>query len=172
MSDPASSLELLHDIVEPAAAAWWPPAPGWCILLALCVLALLAGLLRAFIHWQRNRYRREALRLLSQLPPARGEWERDRQRLAAVAEILKRTALTAYPRGQVAMLSGGEWFEFLDKTGNTRFRKGIGAAMEASIYSAAGGAWQAEQFAELETQVRQWIRQHDALRPRQPGSPA
>lgn len=159
MSDQSTSLNLLHEIVEPAAASWWPPAPGWRILLAVGALLVIVGLLKTIVHWQRNRYRREALQLLRKLAAPREEAAAERQQLAAIAELLKRTALTAYPREQVATLTGSDWFAFLDRTGGTRFSAGLGAAMERRIYS-AGGGWQGAQFAELEAQARQWIRQH------------
>jgi hypothetical protein len=160
MSDQSTSLDLFHDIVEPAAAAWWPPAPGWRILLAVAALLAIVALLKGIAHWQSNRYRREALQLLRQLPAVQGERAADRRRLAAIAEVLKRTALTAYPREQVANLTSDDWFAFLDRTGGTCFSAGLGAAMEESSYSSASGAWQAQEFEELETQVRHWIKQH------------
>jgi len=52
--NPGSELPL-RDIHLPAPLSWWPPAPGWWLLLTLLVaIALLGGYL---LH----RYRRNAL---------------------------------------------------------------------------------------------------------------
>ena len=91
--DPAS-LDNLRDIVEPPPIPWWPPAVGWWVLLGLVVvMAAVVGLL-AWRKWRAGAYRRAAL---SELESAHG--------MAAIAETLKRTALAAFPRTDVAALS-------------------------------------------------------------------
>jgi lauroyl/myristoyl acyltransferase len=45
--------------------------------------------------------------------------ERRADSISAMAELLKRAALTAFPRDQVARLTGPAWFTFLDCTGRT-----------------------------------------------------
>ena len=84
---------------------------GWCVL----VLLLLWLGWRFWKRWQANAYRREALREL-------GEIETAPERLP---ELLKRVALVAYPRAEVAELSGDAWLGFLDGTlGSTDFTSG------------------------------------------------
>ncbi|GAB3282517.1 DUF4381 domain-containing protein [Parahaliea aestuarii] len=160
-SDPAS-LANLHDIVVPEPLPLWPPAPGWLWLLGFLAVLLALLALRAFIRFQRNRYRREALAELARLQ-AGGE-----SRTAPLAELsvlLKRAALTAYPRVEVAQLTGVDWFHFLDSTGGTHFADGLGEALEDSTYRTASGDWDAVQLERLFTETRRWIRQHRPLPP-------
>ncbi len=158
MSADNTSLDLLHDIVEPAAAPWWPLAPGWQVLLALAVLLLALAGLHWLARWQSRRYRREALAELGRIV-AQGQGA---AQLAALSRLLKRTAITAYSRPRVAGLSGAAWFAFLDATAGTRFGEGLGAALESDNYAVTRGAVAAETFAQLVAEVRRWIRCHGA----------
>jgi hypothetical protein len=110
-SDPAS-LGNLRDLALPRAVAWWPVQPGWWIIFAgLLALAAFGGFkgLRAY---HADAYRRMALAELKEMR------RRSPAGLAPVlAALVKRTALAAFPRDQVAALTGEEWFKFLDRTG-------------------------------------------------------
>jgi hypothetical protein len=163
MSPDPASLQRLHDIVVPQPAPWWPPAPGWLWLLGVLAMVAVVLLIRAFARWQRNRYRRQALAELTRLSAARQESGRQPPDPAALAALLKRTALTAYPREMVATLTGQEWFAFLDRTGGTRFGAGLGAALEAANYHAAGDPLDASRLVEIAAEVEHWIRHHDAM---------
>jgi len=108
MSDPAD-LSNLRDIVVPPAVSFWPPAAGWWVVGAACLIAAGIAVAAAMRHRRRNAYRREALRELASADA------RD------ISAILKRAALAAFPREQVASLSGPAWLAFLDRTGGTQF---------------------------------------------------
>jgi hypothetical protein len=110
-TDPGS-LDRLHDIAVPPPVPWWPPAPGWYVVAALGLVLLGVAAWAAVARWRRNRYRREALAELDRLP-------RTGNIVPAVAELLKRTALAAYPRDRVASLTGEQWLRFLNTTGRT-----------------------------------------------------
>jgi Domain of unknown function (DUF4381) len=105
--DPAD-LSKLHDIVIPAAAPWWPPAPGWWVIAIGLLAALAVASLQAWRRHRANAYRREALRELDRLPDA-----------TAIMPLLKRAAMTAYGREAVASMSGDAFLAFLDRTGGT-----------------------------------------------------
>jgi hypothetical protein len=138
MSDP-SDLSNLRDIVVPPDVSFWPPAPGWWVVGAVCAGA--AGFVIAAVvrRWQRNAYRREALHALE---TAEGRH---------ISAILKRTALAAFPREQVASLSGPAWLAFLDRTGGTTF---AGSALLALAYGGTG-----DRDAVI-VQARRWIERH------------
>jgi hypothetical protein len=132
--DPAS-LDRLHDLVTPPPAPWWPPPTGWCWVLGVLLLIAIYFLFKAFLHWQHNRYRREA----------RAEWRRHRAQLTdmntriaalgALAVLLKRTALSVFPRSEVASLTGSRWLEFLNRTGNMNdFTSETGELLEDAAY--------------------------------------
>ena len=116
MNTDPTSLDRLHDIVMPPPSAWWPPAPAWSWILGIVLVLLLALVVRSFLLWQHNRYRREALTELRRHESSLNDPARRAETLSAIAELLKRVALTAFPREQVAALTGPAWFSFLDKT--------------------------------------------------------
>ncbi len=103
-TDPLAALRPLH---VPAPVEWWPPAPGWWVLVGLGVALL------TLVWWLRRRraLRRAALRELRRLQDdARG----DGDFAAGVNQLLRRFALVCYPRREVAALSGEAWLAFLE----------------------------------------------------------
>ena len=118
-SDPAS-LQNLNDIIMPTSVPWWPLASGWYVLMALLLLALGWAIYRFTREWIANRYRRASLLDLQVL--ARGTSipaEKD-SCLRQIPALLKRTALSVYPRTLVAGLSGESWHRFLKTTSRSR----------------------------------------------------
>ena len=108
------SLSQLADVALPPPVSWMPQTVGWEVLAA--VLALLAVWLawRGARYWWRNRYRRDALAELRQLEL---RWQADPATgaavLSALPALVKRCALAAWPREQVASRSGSDWAQFL-----------------------------------------------------------
>lgn len=162
MSADPTGLDQLHDIVVPAPVPWWPPAPGWYWVIGFAVAGLFVVLIRGFIRWQHNRYRREALAELTRLEPDLGNVDQRAVGLLSLSELLKRTALTAFPREDVASLTGPEWFAFLDRTGKgTKFSKNLGGVLEQAIHNPrAVSAIDQSLLDELVTAVRHWIKHH------------
>jgi cbb3-type cytochrome oxidase subunit 3 len=104
-------LSQLHDIHLPAPVSWWPLAIGWWLLLLLIIILVALGYWFYRRH-QRQQWRREALAELRQL---------QQQQLAAKAlvvelsKLLRRVAITRFPRAEVASLTGDKWLSFLDQ---------------------------------------------------------
>ena len=147
MKDDPASLDRLHDLVVPPPVPWWPPTPGWAIVLAALALVVLALLLKAVIAWQADRYRREALHLLDDPATKPVEWP----------ALLKRTALAVWPREEVAGLTGPEWLAFLDRTaGMNVFSTGAGSLIEDIAFDPKAG----ESAGDLKAVVREWIQRH------------
>ncbi|MBY2922305.1 DUF4381 domain-containing protein [Rhizobium leguminosarum] len=162
--DPMTEMALrsLHDIVVPAPVSWWPQTWGWALVAALLAFTALLVVLRWIRLYRANAYRREALALLEGIssklrhPATRPDAIRD------LAEILKRTALGAWPREEVASLSGDGWVRFLDAhdedgTGDTLERllddfEYHGAEIVADLPSNVCG--------DLVIAARKWIEQH------------
>ncbi|HEX5397911.1 MAG TPA: DUF4381 domain-containing protein [Verrucomicrobiae bacterium] len=164
MNTNAVSLDRLHDIVVPAPAPWWPPAPGWYWVLGFGLVLILVLVVRGFIRWQHNRYRREALAELEQLEPKLNSSGQRAAGLLALSELLKRTALTAFPREQVATLTGTKWFAFLDQTAKgSNFSLSLGMTLETSIYDPrTADTLDDRKLQELTAAVRHWIKNHKA----------
>ncbi|WP_136807012.1 DUF4381 domain-containing protein [Desulfosediminicola flagellatus] len=100
-ADP-TSLENLHDLIPPSSVPFWPPAPGWYIVSALLILALLWICRHSWKRWNANGYRREALHLLQSC-----------EHTDEIAEVLRRTALAFAPRRLIAAKSGPDWPDWL-----------------------------------------------------------
>ena len=155
----AGSLQNLNDIVLPPAVAWWPPAPGWYVLFALVLVALLVAGFLQWRRWRDNRYRREALLELSAI-----RTNASAEQLHAVPELLKRAALSVWPRTEVAALTGADWHRFLDRTaGLDQFCSGVGETLDQLAYSNSGsGAREldARQSGQLLDASELWLKKH------------
>lgn len=146
--------EQLHELAVPPPVPWMPETDGWLILGAwiLAVIAIIA--VHALLKWRRNRYRREAEAALRCIE---GRLSADPEALAAVGALLKRTAMTAYAREQVASLHGDAWAAFLqEKAPGDRRVHGAAPALARVAYQPA------EDPAAMIEAARRWIRIHDA----------
>lgn len=144
-------LELLKPPVMPEPIPLLPATPGWWVLgvWLLVVLALLGWRWRA--RWQANGYRRTALQAIDTIAGDPGS-----DAAAAIAAVVKRTALAAYPRAEVASLSGEAWAEFLVRTAPGDHRVADGAA------ELAGAAYRPTDPASIAEPARAWVRVHRA----------
>jgi hypothetical protein len=142
MSDPAD-LSNLKDIVVPPEVPLWPPAPGWWILAVGCVAA--GAILVAVVvdRHRRNAYRRRAL------------LELDHVEAHDISAVLKRAALVAWPRAEVASLTGEEWRAFLDRSARMdAFTRGAGRDLEALTFGGGGDV------PGVLAAAKSWIRRH------------
>lgn len=102
--------DAFHEVVAPAAISWLPQTAGWWWLAVILLLFAAHRGSRRLRTWYANRYRREAsARLRAMRHAAVGQdW------LGELNRLLKLTALAAFPRPQVAGLSGADWVAFLN----------------------------------------------------------
>ena len=146
-------LELLEPIVLPDPVPLLPVTPGWWVL-AGWLLTIGVGLaVRLRAQHLASRYRREALAAINALAD-RGLAAADTA--AGIAAIVKRTALAAYPRAEVASLAGADWSEFLVRTADDDplVRDKAGAI--------AAAAYRPTDPQEIVEAARRWIRTHRA----------
>jgi len=141
-------LTLIGQLQEPPApppVSMRPETWGWAVLAMLlaAILAVLAW--RAWRAWQRAAYRRAAL---AELAASGGDPGR-------VAAILRRTALAAYPRADVAGLTGSGWVTFLETSGGLSLP---GPVSEALL----SGPWRRDPppSPELQAAAQRWVRRH------------
>ena len=162
-TDPVTeaALRSLKDIAIPPPVSWMPQTWGWA--LVAIALAILAAVM--FSHWLRryraNAYRREALAQLDGLgeqilnPATRSNAVR------SLTVLLKRVALAAWPREDVASLSGAAWVRFLSE-----HDRDIGSILSRTLddaeYREASGIVSQPSNAgrELIDASRKWIERH------------
>ena len=132
MTPPTDALANLRDIHLPDPVSAWPPAPAWWLLAALAVAACAA--LVWWLRARRRSARRAAFRELDRLALAYREAP-DLPRLAReLSSLLRRFALTRFPRQEVAALHGARWLEFLEQSGRKGFPRDVAEALESALY--------------------------------------
>ena len=116
VTDQNISILDLRDIVVPEDLALWPPAPFvWLFLMALGIWAA-ALIWKAYGRWRTNAYRRSGIVMLNQIKEQLVDRDSETAVVQELSVLLKRVALAAFPRRQVASLSGESWLNFLERT--------------------------------------------------------
>jgi len=100
----------LRELPLPDPLPWTPETYGWGVIALGVICLLLSIALRQYRKWEDQAYRREALAELAVM-------ERNRLLLSTLPHVLRRTALQAFPREEVAALDGSEWIEWLNAAG-------------------------------------------------------
>ncbi len=102
---------LLRPMQLPEAVGWWPMAPGWWLLIVFSVASVI------FLVWWWRRHQADPRRFaLAELDSIQQRFQQDGNKAALMNhcnQLLKRTALTLFPRQDVAALSGDDWLAFL-----------------------------------------------------------
>lgn len=133
---PQDPLAQLQDIHLPAAIGFWPPAPGWWVLLLLIITALGVGIFLAKRNQTRNTYRALAL---AEIKKVNRDFsvEQNAEYLQAASILLRRTALSGFGSEFNASLKGTAWLEWLDNQcskANNGFSQGPGRALLIGPY--------------------------------------
>lgn len=139
-------IDQLAEPVPPPPVSMVPQTAGWWILAFAVIVALCVFGYRKRQAYHRDAYRRAALKEIS----AAG------QDIEALATILRRTALAAYPRHEVASLSGEAWLSFLDASAGSKvFSTGPGRALATAPYANTAPA-----DPSLVAAIRSWVSDH------------
>lgn len=157
--NPQDPLAALQPLREPGLISWWPLAPGWWLLGALLLILLIAGLVALLRRYRANAYRRQALVRLQALQQAFEESNNRDQYVARLNALLKSVALVAYPRREVAAISGDKWLAFLNS--GIDAKRHFEPAFTNAVYR--------ETCADLDMDKVQhcahhWIRRHEVAR--------
>ncbi len=146
---PENLITLLDKLIyppEPVAVSLVPQTTGWLVLLVCLLVGLACLAWFLLIRYRANAYRRAALDALMR---ADGDpvW---------LARIVRKTALEAFPRVEVASLYGKDWLTFLDDTcDGAEFVDGPGQFIARAPYQRAAPVSEADIDA-----VRYWIANH------------
>lgn len=151
----ADPLTQLRDIHLPEPVSWWPPAPGWWVVALLALAAIILLLLFSRNRWLRNQYRRAALHELENLTNIpQGD---QKLLLEEMSAILRRVAMHAYGRNEVAPLSGNRWLTFLDRTGGTdQFTQGMAKILGSGLYQDSTET----DIGQVKMIIQRWIKGH------------
>ena len=145
-------ISLLDDVQAPEPISYFPVTPIWTWIFWIMVLIAVFFLFKTWKRWKRERYRKLACHELEGTAGVKGP-----AYIMKVSQILKWTALAAYPRKRVASLEGVDWLHFLDSTsGGTEFMEGAGQALASSQYQRNADV---EEDA-LDALAKKWIRTH------------
>ena len=147
-------LDLMHELVLAEPVPLVPQTIGWLIAAVWIIAIVMISGWHRYQAWRRDRYRREALTMLRRIEE---DSDDDRQVAEQIATLLKRTALAAYPREQVANLYGAAWAQFLRESASNdpEVDQAADQLATAAYHPAVDGAG-------LIGPARRWIKVHRA----------
>lgn len=155
-----AALQTMRDIAMPPQVSWMPQAWGWSVLAGALLIMLAVIGIGWILRYRANAYRREAVALVNVIEERLRDPAARREGLRDIAEILKRTALAAWPRSEVASLSGNAWVRFLEEhdDGGRMLQRLVddfeyrGAGLDTDLPS--------DVCSELVVAARNWIERH------------
>ena len=136
MQIPQQQLEL-KDIHLPDSVSWWPPAPGYWMILGLIFFIVITYLVIKLLR-NRSRIKRQALSEFYNIKKTFKSNHDERKLLSSVSVLLRRAAISSYPRTDCASLTGNDWLQWLDlqlPDDKFHFFDGPGYLLTESIYS-------------------------------------
>jgi len=143
--------DLMHDIIVPDAVPWTPQTDGWWVALAWLIAVAALAMIKYIAQRRRNRYRREALAELKRIDISTNSAAGD------VASVVRRTALVAFARTDVASLYGAAWTEFLvQSAGNDSHIRKAAGSIAAAPYKPGIKA------RDIIEPAKRWVRVHRA----------
>lgn len=124
----------LQDIHLPESASFWPLALGWWLLLVVIVFLALWLTFKILKRAKQKKHRIEILNKFTVLEK-KLRAEPSNTTIAEINTLLRQLAISYYPRAQIASLTGGEWLQFLDESGDTHdFSRGAGRILIEAPY--------------------------------------
>jgi hypothetical protein len=128
-------LEKLRDIHLPLDPNWWPPAPGWWIILCL-FMVIVVFLVRACVSAHRRRQAGLiAIKSLNEIEQGYKHNRNTQDTIRQLSVLLRRHALAVDHQKPVAGLGGDAWLQYLDQKSNgKKFSQGVGHSLITAPY--------------------------------------
>lgn len=155
-----TALRSLRDIAIPEPVSWLPQTWGWALIAAVLAALCVVKAFRWIQRYRANAYRREALRLLTEIQRLLAQSSTRPDGVRQLGELLKRTALAAWPRKQVASLSNQSWARFLRESDGTVSSSELSLLLDDAEYHGADELEHLRTNAEVIAAARTWIERH------------
>ncbi len=132
MNAPDPAALPLRDIHLPGAISAWPPAPGWWVLLALVMVALIV-LATFLVRRRRYQIQREAANELAGILKNFSQNQDERMAIRGISQLLRRVSITLDPGS--AAHTGDTWLDTLSALGQEQVPDDIKQALTTLPYS-------------------------------------
>ena len=124
-----SLLDQLRDVIPPPEPGFWPPAIGWWTI-AILLVAISVGFIYLLKMVKARHARQHLTRDISNAATLESG-----QVAVRLSILMRKVAMTRFPQSSVAGLTGEEWLEFLDQSGETdQFTRGPGRLLTTAPY--------------------------------------
>jgi hypothetical protein len=150
-------------LIEPPAVVFGFGAPGWYVLGALAMLLLMWFTGFLWRNYQRNRYRRRALKEIENSKQHYAAAGMEGNMLYETNMLLKRIAMARYGRNDTAGMKGEEWIEFLNKSSGDEIFDETDTALLQELYS--GKKHEHKSIMDFIQKAKTWIRKHRHFKP-------
>ena len=126
--DSTELLGQLADIHLPAAVAYWPPAPGWWVLVFMLLSVIVWAALYVIQQIKQRKICAYALSELDKIQLDYDQINKDSEAAENSAQLLfvnqfnaviRRVALWHYPDSGIASLGGAAWVDFIQEKGDS-----------------------------------------------------
>ncbi len=146
----------LRDIHLPDSISWWPPAPGWWLLLVLTLLLLGLGYL-LYKRLRRPLLHKSAREELAGITD-RYQQHGDKQLLLQdLSSLLRRIGISYLGREQAAGITGDSWYQQLNQLGARQdFSPALIELLSAAPYQPSPRLSEQDIDA-LVLQIRRWL---------------
>jgi len=151
--------ELLSQVreIHVPVLGWWPPAPGWWIVVLLSLAVITVALYISLRRASGFRWVTDAELELAEIEQRFKSGEANASKTtAAVSVLMRRSAIAGLGRSRVARATGGDWLKLVEEFGGG---EGFKAAQLQQLVSAPYRAEQLTdaQVAQLIHGCRTWL---------------
>ncbi len=156
-----SALRSLHDLAVPEPISWIPQTWGWALIAVFLTAIIGVKAFQWIKNYRANAYRREALAMLDDIQRLLREPSTRPDAVHQLGELLKRTALAAWPRKEVASLSSRSWASFLRNHGGAVDSSELARLLDDAEYRTTDELGGMRFGDEVVVSARAWIERHD-----------